>query len=84
MALSIRNPIAEKLAREVAKQSGESITQAIVHALEDRLERLRGQRTIVETKAEILRISKRCKSLPERDSRKTDEILDYNQIGVPR
>ena len=84
MALSIRNPIAEKLAREVAKQSGESITQAIVHALEDRLERLRGRRTIVETKAEILRISKRCKSLPERDSRLTDEILDYNQIGVPR
>ena len=84
MALSIRNPIAEKLAREVAKQSGESITQAIVHALEDRLERLRGRRTIVETKAEILRISKRCKSLPERDSRKPDEILDYNQIGVPR
>ena len=40
MALSIRNPRAEKLAREVAAESKESLTQAIIHALEDRLERL--------------------------------------------
>jgi hypothetical protein len=34
MVLSIRNPQAEKLAREVAAESGESITQTIIQALE--------------------------------------------------
>ena len=34
MALSIRNPKAERLAREVAERTGESLTQAIIHALE--------------------------------------------------
>jgi antitoxin VapB len=40
MTLSIRNPRAEKLAREVAAESGESLTEAIIHALEERLVRL--------------------------------------------
>ncbi|MBW1980509.1 MAG: type II toxin-antitoxin system VapB family antitoxin, partial [Deltaproteobacteria bacterium] len=40
MALSIRNPRAEQLAREVAAMSGENLTQAIIRALEERLERL--------------------------------------------
>jgi antitoxin VapB len=41
MALSIRNAKAEKLARELAAESGETITQTITRALEERLERLR-------------------------------------------
>ena len=43
MALSIKNPKAEKLARELAAESGESITQAITCALEERLEQIRGR-----------------------------------------
>ena len=35
MALSIRNAKAEKLARELAAESGENITQAITRALEE-------------------------------------------------
>ena len=49
MAISIRNPRAEQLAREVAVASGENLTQAIIHALEERLERLRGSRTLSDT-----------------------------------
>ncbi|MDZ7760660.1 MAG: type II toxin-antitoxin system VapB family antitoxin, partial [Desulfovermiculus sp.] len=41
MALSVRNPKAEQLAREIADLSGESLTQAIIHALEDGLNGLR-------------------------------------------
>jgi len=33
MALSIKNPKAENLARKLAAESGETITQAITHAL---------------------------------------------------
>jgi len=81
MALSIRNPLAEKLAREVARQSGETITRAIIHALEDRLERLNGRRTSSDIGEEIIRISKRCRSLPDLDQRSEDEILGYDESG---
>ena len=84
MALSIQNSKAEKLAREVAAQSGETITQAIIRALEERLERMRGRRTVSDTAAEILKISKRCSQLPDRDARIPEEILGYDDIGVRR
>ncbi len=83
MALSIRNRRAEKLVREVAAQSGENLTQAIIHALEERLERLRGRRTTTDTFKEIMIISRRCSSLPDEDQRSPEEILGYNQFGVP-
>jgi len=83
VALSIRNEKAEKLAREVAAISGENLTQAIVHSLEERLERLRGRRTAVELFEEIMTISQRCRSLPDKDPRAPEEILGYNQVGVP-
>ena len=84
MALSIRNPRAEQLVREVAAESGENLTQAIIQALEERLERLRGRRTISDTAQEIMKISKRCSLLPEQDQRTPEEILDYDQTGTPR
>lgn len=84
MALSIRNPKAEKLAREVAAESGENITQAIIHALEERLLRLKGRRSTTEIAEEIMKISFRCRALPEKDPRGADEILGYDETGGPR
>jgi antitoxin VapB len=84
MALSIRNPKAEQLAREVAAASGETLTQAIIHALEERLQRLRGRKKILDPVEEIMKISKRCSQLPDQDSRTADDILGYDQHGVPR
>ena len=82
MAFSIRNPQAEQLAREVAAISGENLTQAIIHALEERLERLRGRRTAINIVREIMTISQRCSSLPDMDQRSPEEILSYNQSGA--
>jgi antitoxin VapB len=83
MALSIRNHKAERLARELAAESGETITQAITQALEERLERLRGRSTPIDPVEEILKISKRCSALPDQDERSADEILGYDSTGVP-
>ena len=83
MALSIKNPRAEQLARNVAAESGENLTQAIIHALEERLERLRGRKTTHDTVQEIMKISKRCHALPDLDRRTPEEILSYNDIGIP-
>jgi len=82
MALSISNTKAEKLAREVAVISGENLTQAIIHALEERLERLSGRHITVDIVQEIMTISQRCSSLPDIDRRSPEEILDYNQSGI--
>ena len=84
MPLSIRNPRAEKLARQVAAKSGENLTEAIIHALEERLARLSGRGTTREVAAEIMKISLRCRALPEMNERSADEILDYDERGIPQ
>ena len=83
MPLSIRNPRAEQLAREVAAESGESLTQAIIHALEDRLQRIKGRRVAADLADEIMAVSRRCQALPDRDTRSVDEILGYDRDGAP-
>jgi len=84
MGISIKNPKAERLAREVAKLGGESLTQAIIHALEERLERLKSRRSATALAEEILRISQRCSALPNLDQRNPDEILGYDSRGFPK
>jgi antitoxin VapB len=83
MALSIRNSKTEKLARELAAESGENLTQAITRALEERLQRLRGRSAAIDLAEEITRISKRCSEIPDQDQRSPDEILGYGPTGVP-
>ncbi|MEN6438887.1 MAG: type II toxin-antitoxin system VapB family antitoxin [Syntrophobacter sp.] len=84
MPLSIRNPRAEKLAREVAAETGESLTEAIIRALEERLVRLKGRKKAGDVAEEIMKISLRCRALPEKDQRGPDEILGYDGRGLFR
>lgn len=83
MPLSIRNPKAEKLARQVAALSGENVTQAIIHALEKRLQALQTKAPAESLVEEIMDISRRCSSLEDRDHRSPDDILGYDDQGVP-
>jgi len=39
MALSIKDPDADKLARALAERTGETLTEAVINALRERLER---------------------------------------------
>jgi antitoxin VapB len=82
MPLSIKNKKAEVLAAEVAKETGESLTDAVIHALEERLERIRGNRTAPDLLQDILAISKRCSRLPDKDSRSAEEVLGYDEKGT--
>jgi antitoxin VapB len=84
MALSIRNNEAERLAREVARETGETITQAILRSLEERLMRLNGRRLAGDLVQEMLKIGSRCAALPDLDIRSADEILGYGDDGAPR
>ncbi len=83
MPLSIRNPRAEQLAREVAAESGESLTQTVIHALEEQLQRLKGCRMATDLVSEIMDVSRRCQELPDQDTRSVEEILGYDGDGAP-
>jgi len=84
MALSIRNPKVEILARDVARRTGENITQAIERALEERLAGLRTEKEKAGRLRRVRRIVRRLSRLPDRDKRSADEILGYDEHGLPR
>lgn len=81
MALSVKNDTAERLVRQVAAETGESLTEAIIHSLEERLERLKGRRSAPDLVETVLAISRRCSALPDLDTRSADEILGYDESG---
>ncbi|MCA9471819.1 MAG: type II toxin-antitoxin system VapB family antitoxin [Nitrospirales bacterium] len=81
MAINIKNPKAEHLANRLVEKTGETITDAVIHALEDRLERIEGRRTGPDLVTEIMDIATRCSALPVLDSRTPDEILGYSHTG---
>ena len=82
MPLSIKDPIADQLVRELAKQTGETLTEAIVVSVQERLSRIRSAPN-VSLAREIERIAKRCGSRPVRDARTAEEILGYDGTGLP-
>lgn len=83
MALNIRNPETEQLAETLAKLTGETKTEAVTQALRDRLVRLRRERTHRRLADELDEIARHCAKLPIRDPRTPDEILGYDEHGLP-
>lgn len=84
LALNIRNPQAEALAAEVARLAGESKTEAVTVALRERLARLQQRRAAARSLADELdEIALHCSQLPVLDTRSPDEILGYDDRGVP-
>jgi antitoxin VapB len=84
MALNIKNAEAERLARELAARTGETITQAVLEALRERLKRQSVRLPVPRLKDEIMAISRRAASLPRRTGRTPEDIIDYDERGVPR
>lgn len=79
MAISIRNPEVEALARDLASRSGIGMTEVILEALKERKQRLDGERE--EKYQRIMAIVARVDQLPILDHRTPDEILGYNEYG---
>jgi antitoxin VapB len=84
MAINIRNPEVEELAKTLARLTGETKTEAVRRALWDRLTRLRRERGRRRLADELDAIGQACAALPVRDNRTADEILGYDEDGVPR
>lgn len=79
MALSIRNPEADRLARELAARQGVSMTEAIIGALRKALEEAPKPRKR-KLSDELEEIARRYRELPVLDHRSEDEILGYPEM----
>jgi antitoxin VapB len=81
--LNIKDPETDRLARQLAALTGESLTKAVRNALEERLEReerLRGRPSVEH----LMAIARRCAARPVIDPRSPDEIIGYDERGLPR
>lgn len=83
MALNIKNDEAHSLARQLAELTGTSLTEAVTDALRRRLDHEAqsvGADLLLQEVAEIQRF---IADLPDRDPRAPDEILGYDDMGLP-
>jgi antitoxin VapB len=84
MPLNIRNEETENLANALAKLTGETKTEAVTQAIRERLQRVRRARSKRRLADELDEIALHCSTLPVRDHRGADEIMGYDETGLPR
>jgi antitoxin VapB len=83
MTLNIKNPETHQLATELAKLTGETLTQAVTEAVRERLARLSKQRQKATT-AELLAIGQRCAAhLYTPATSDEHATLVYDEHGLP-
>ena len=83
MTLKIRDSRTEELAAIVAELTGETKTEAVTIALHERLMRLQRQSTSRKLSDELNEIALHCASLPVYDDRSGDDIMGYDERGLP-
>lgn len=82
MALSIKNPEADRLAKELVAATGESVTEAVVVALRQRVERVRGRRASAITRR-LDALSAEVAAYPVVTAQSAEEIIGYDEHGLP-
>lgn len=82
MSLNIKDPETDALARALAQETGESITTAARIAIEERLARVRAQRTAAPAQ-DLRAIIERGRARETLDARSVEEILGYDDLGLP-
>jgi antitoxin VapB len=83
MALNIKSPEVDRLARELTSVTGESLTTAVETALRERLERTRGRDRAARLDRRIARLRDEVGELEVIDDRSADEIIGYDERGLP-
>lgn len=83
MALNIKNPEAGRLAQELSRLTGESLTDVVTGALRERLAVIRRQQERAGLMSDIRQIQAFVASIPDRDDRTSEEILGYDDFGLP-
>ena len=85
MALNIKNEGVSRLAQELAELTGESITEAVGHAIEGRLAELHQQSARKGLAKRLIAIGRKCASEAPADWRTRDfDIELYDEKGLPK
>jgi antitoxin VapB len=86
MSLNIKNEEAHQLAKELAEQTGESMTEAVIVALRERLAQVRNREEQIQARADaIMALGQEIASRmsPETRTMDVDEYL-YDEHGLPK
>ena len=83
MTLNIKDPATHTLAQALARETGETMTQAVTEAIRERLQRVRRQRKPEATVAELLAIGHRCARTLKGKPVDHAAML-YDDRGLPR
>jgi antitoxin VapB len=84
VSLNIKNPATVALADELARRQGISKTAAIHQALSERLHRMGyGYSGSERLLGELRTIRERVARLPELDTRSDEDIVGYDEFGIP-
>jgi antitoxin VapB len=82
MGLNIKNDEVQRLAKELARATGQSMTAAIETALREKLYRIHRERDIEIRRAEVRRIVERHGPTPP--GLTSDHSDLYDEIGLPK
>lgn len=82
MALSIKSDEADQLARELAAETGETLTEAVVIALKERLEREHARHG-AGMRTQLARLAADVAALRVADGRAPEDIIGYDDAGLP-
>jgi antitoxin VapB len=82
VAINIKDPHTDRLARELAELTGQPITQAVRSAIEEQLAQLRRRRALADP-SDLGEIITRGRQRPLLDARDEAEILGYGDDGLP-
>jgi antitoxin VapB len=83
MALNIKDPATDRLARELACLSGESITIALHRAIEMRLVEERARRRVSHVRQSLAELIQRGRVRATLDHRSAEKILGFDGAGLP-
>ncbi|MGY9055078.1 MAG: type II toxin-antitoxin system VapB family antitoxin [Alphaproteobacteria bacterium] len=85
MHLNIKNDDAHRMAKELAQLTGESMTEAVIQALEARLaeERAKVRKSRAGMAKDLRAIAEALQKTPLLDDRHPDDIL-YDEHGLPK
>ena len=83
MALSIKNPETDRLAHQLAEATGESVTVAVTNAIRESLAAVTATHHSPGLLQDILQIQEFVASLTRLDDRTPDEIIGYDEFGLP-
>jgi antitoxin VapB len=85
MAISIKDPKTDQLARKISKLTGESLTEAIQHSLQDRLNALERDLKMSANKYRIREIQEQVrKKLPKGVHSLDHSDILYDENGLPK